>query len=165
MFYSLLCFLHVEMCGPQNPIPSRQQQQPLSSQADGWHVKAQSGLCHHPSLSSCLIWNLLSKEPWKYFYESSTATNSVQLCVFAEKSFFHGLNTHCNAVLVDSRLLSCPDLIYLERAKLRNMMGWMEVKGKVMDWFRKQKLSSLSCLFENKPCKMYCEEEVGRGSC
>lgn len=73
------------------------------------------------------------KEPGKYFYESSTATNGVQFCVFAEKSFFHGLNKHCIAVLVDSQLLSCPDLIYLEGAKLRNTMGLIEVKGKVMD--------------------------------
>jgi len=52
--------------------------------ADETHAEAQLRLCPRSSLWSCLNWNLLLKEPWTYFYRSSTAPNSLQCCVSAE---------------------------------------------------------------------------------
>lgn len=107
---------------------------PHKSWAGETHTKAQSRLGHHSSLWSCLNRNLLLNESWKYFYKSSTATNGLQLCLQERLSFIAWTHTGMLS-FVDSWVLHCPCLIYLEGLKLGNMMGLIEVKGKVFDWF------------------------------
>lgn len=54
------------------------------NRADETRAKAQLRRWPRSSLWSCLNRNLLLKEPWTYFYRSSTAPNSLQCCVSAE---------------------------------------------------------------------------------
>lgn len=88
------------------------------------------------SLWPCLNRNLLFKEPWKCFYRSSTATNSLQFyCTFAEKPFFRCLNAHWNLVLCWFWSVKLPTFGLLGGIKLRNRMDLIVVKGKGFDWF------------------------------
>ena len=66
------------------------------------------------SLWSCLNWNLSLKEPWKYFYRSSTAANGLHLyCIFAEKSL----------LLPELTLESCPSLMPSVKLPTFDLLG------------------------------------------
>lgn len=135
-FYSLLCFVCVKILGQGNST-SGQQQPPSFTKAEQMK-RTQRHSRHSVIIPLC---ELAGTEIFCWKNLGNIFTNHQQLqMVFTYVCLQKRLSciawTHTGMLsFIDSWVLRCPCLIYLEGIKLSNMKCLTEVKGKVFDWF------------------------------